>query len=380
MEQTPLVSVVVPSYEQGKFLSTTLESLVSQTYPRIEVIVQDNRSRDQSAAILARFRDRLSQVVVEADEGQSDALRRGFRRATGSILTWLNADDLLMPDAVEEAVRAFTEDGELGVVYGDCAHISGSGQFLRYFYEIQPYSETLLRNAIDFITQPGTFFRRGAYDKIGGIDPDLHYAMDWDLWCRFASAGLGFRKLERVVSAARFYPETKTASGGFRRALEILKVNARHKTSLVPWGGLSHLYGDLLRPRLRAVEPVARWIYRRMGPGETLALSEVHGLARGNIVVGSRFFVRFPVFRKIAGATMRLLCDDEPTLRAQSAIFVAGTSFRMEGRMDGTSVDWRFPEPLAANAISIECELDPERARDKRLHLAEIVLDWSDAE
>src|SRR6185295_11209871 len=134
------VSIVVPSFQHGRFLTCALESLLRQTYSNIEIIVQDNGSTDETPEILARYRSRLALVCTEKDAGQSDALRKGFERSHGEILGWLNADDLLLPDAVEKIVARFQQEPAAAVVYGHAVLLSETGQFIRYFHEIQAFS------------------------------------------------------------------------------------------------------------------------------------------------------------------------------------------------------------------------------------------------
>lgn len=362
-ERNPLVSVVVPSFQQGRFLGVALRSLLNQSYTNLEILVHDNQSTDESEAILEAHRAEID-AVIEADRGQSDALARGFCRAQGSILTWLNADDLLMPDAIATAVDAFESAGRPDVVYGHCAHLTRQGDFDRYFYEIQPFSRTLLRNTADFIAQPGTFFRSDTYRGIGGIREDLHYAMDWELWCRFARSGASFHFSDQVLAGARFYPATKTSSGGWSRAREILYVNKLHKTGWVPWGALAHLYGDVLRPRVGNLASVPRWFFRSIGPGGAIEPSQVLGLREGNVVVGRDFTLAFPVARKIAGFELHVMTASSSTGAAYTATLRQGGGSGVETSQRSSAsgkVSWRFETPVAPAALEVVCRLE-ERA------------------
>lgn len=371
--QLPLVSVVIPSFEQGRFLRAALRSLVGQDYPRVEILVQDNCSTDRTAEVLGEFETKIDSIRVERDGGQSDALRRGFERARGEILTWLNADDLLMPDAIANAVEAFTASDTPDVVYGHCAHVEESGTFQRYFYEVQDYSASLLRNVADFISQPGTFFSRDAYDAVGGLDGDLHYAMDWDLWCRFARGGLRFRRLDEVMAAARFYPATKTSSGGLSRVREILSVNRRYQTDRLPWGAMSHLYGDVIRPRFGGFDGLARWIYRRVGPGYRLNRTVVNGLRDRNVVSNPDFLISFPVCVPIFGVEMRLERNPEGTPIQFSASLVANGISHSAEAVAG-SAKWNFPASIIPKAIGIRCRIDESVLRGGEVRVADVRL------
>ncbi len=234
MAEKPLVSIITPSYNQAAFLDETIRSVLSQDYANIEYIVVDGGSTDGSVEIIKRYADRIAKWVSEPDEGQSHAINKGFRMATGDIVAWLNSDDLYFPDAVSTAVKRFVEHADLGLFYGHCVFIDRDGAFVRYFTEVEPYDEFRLRNCTDFIMQPTTFFKRETLFDIGLLDTRLHYCMDWDLWCRFAESGCGVLCEPRLIAATRVYAETKTMGGSRARLDEIRRVLRRHRTGLWP--------------------------------------------------------------------------------------------------------------------------------------------------
>lgn len=369
----PLVSVVVPSWNKGRFLRPCLESLLRQTYPHVEIIVQDNCSTDETPDLLANYGPRLSQVVCEPDEGQSDALHRGFERARGDILAWLNADDLLMPDAIERAVAAFQQDATRDVVYGHCALVDEDGQFLRYFHEVQPFSAALLQNRLNYIAQPSTFFTRRAYEAIGGIDRALHYVMDWDLWCRFARGGHAFHFLDHVLSAARTYPETKTSGGGLDRLQEIFRLNQRYKTTRWPLAALAHAYHDFIASRRPQVHAFLRRLWQMITGQRFMTPSIVQGLGFPDRIAASAARIHFPYFGPLAGVTLTLHHPPEaPALRATLA-GLAGTPQR---RAEGTTFTWIFDPSQYFTAIDLEIQLNrgspaaDMRVRQVALHTA----------
>ena len=375
----PLVSIVVPSWQKGPFLRHALESLVEQTYPRLEVIVQDNLSTDETVGILQEFEPRLAQVVREKDRGQSDALSRGFARCRGEILGWLNADDMLMPDAIAQAVAALQAPSRPDVVYGHTAFLTQDGHFSRYFCEIRPFSSQWLRNFGPFIAQPSTFFRRAAYVTTGGLDPSLHYAMDWDLWCKMARSGHAFRFVDEVWSGTRMYRGTKTSAGGLRRIREILRVNRRHQTTRFPLAASAHLLGDVLPGRGPVLHGLFRWGWRRMTGRSQAPPTVVHGLTGSNLLAASPARIRFPVYDRVWGARVRLAVTGP-----------AGTVPRLRADLNGVAGEWITPNPpeileavwrceRPVRMASVDLEVEPLGARDPgALSLVSFLLDKTD--
>ncbi|MCK6473929.1 MAG: glycosyltransferase [Planctomycetes bacterium] len=301
-DATPLVSIVVPVWQQGRFLGSALESLLDQTYPHLEIIVQDNCSTDETEHVLERFRPRLACVVQEKDAGQSDALRRGFARCHGEILGWLNGDDLLMPDAIERAVAAFAAEPHPDVVYGHCVFLQENGQFLRYFHEIQPHRAEDLLNFSDYLCQPSTFFRRASYEKVGGLDEHLHFGMDWDLWCRFVEAGCVFRQIDEVLSGVRIYSAAKTYAGGMRRIAELYRINLRHKTTRFPYAAASYFLSDMIGGRLHLLHGLLRRAWRLTTGRAQAKSSVVRGLGAPDLIVEPEARVQLPVYARVASA------------------------------------------------------------------------------
>src|SRR5437867_5556810 len=142
----PLVSIVTPSFNQAAFLEQTILSVLNQDYPKIEYIVMDGGSSDGSVDIIRRYEERLASWTSQRDNGQTDAIRRGFDRATGTIFAWLNSDDLLAPSAVRIAVDAFRRFPDAGVVYGDRLHIDAKGNVIGVNRMPACYRSMLRRN------------------------------------------------------------------------------------------------------------------------------------------------------------------------------------------------------------------------------------------
>ena len=295
-------TVVTPSFNQGPFIEDTLRSVRAQVHPHVEHIVVDALSTDDTPAILDRYRDQLTAVIQEKDDGQSDAINKGFRRATGDVIAWLNADDYYFPRALTKAALAFDHDPALDVLYGDCVYTGARGQFLRYFTEVRPFDKAALLNHSNYIMQPSCFFRRSTVEKLGLLRAELRYTMDWDLWCRLAHAGAKFQYLPNLLSANREHGSTKTLSGGRERQREIRRIHRKHRTSLVPWAAISFALGERLK-RLGNYDH-GSWVYRYARRGKRLLRREPHNHLYGLEAHGSRldhqFRIRFPYYREPA--------------------------------------------------------------------------------
>jgi glycosyltransferase involved in cell wall biosynthesis len=216
--ELPLVTIVTPSYNQAAFLEDTLRSVLAQDYPAIEYMVIDGGSTDGSVEIIRRYADRLAGWVSEPDQGQASAISKGFARASGDILAWLNSDDLYLPGAVSAAVKVFQTRSEAGLVYGNAITIDAQGRPLNRL----DFTNYDLVDLLSFriICQPSVFMRRRAYEQAGGIDPAYHFMLDHHLWIRIAKTA-PIVHIPQTWSAARFHPAAKNTSqaAGFSREI-----------------------------------------------------------------------------------------------------------------------------------------------------------------
>lgn len=226
MSSRPLVTIVTPTLNQGSFIRETIESVLAQGYSRIEYIVVDGGSSDGTRDVLRSYGDRLH-WVSEPDSGQAAAINKGFALGRGEILAWLNSDDTLLPDAVEHAVSAFESAPGTGMVYGRGLILDEAGRVLHPFAGIEPFFAWRLLNCLCFVLQPACFFRRSQFLAAGGLDEQLHYGLDWELWIRLA-ARTDVRFLDRELACSREYADTKTTRGGWRRIRELSEIARRH--------------------------------------------------------------------------------------------------------------------------------------------------------
>jgi glycosyltransferase involved in cell wall biosynthesis len=182
----PRISIVTPSYNQGQYLEETIQSILSQNYPNLEYIIIDGGSTDSSVDIIKRYSKYLAFWVSEKDKGQSDAINKGFAKATGDIFTWLNSDDLYNPGVLFQVADYWTKHPDCRFLTGDGEYVDPTGRIRWYYYKAGPFSHTDLFHTCKGIRllQPSVFFGRDAFVQAGGLENDLYYAMDLDLWLR----------------------------------------------------------------------------------------------------------------------------------------------------------------------------------------------------
>lgn len=208
----PLVSIVTPSLNQGKFIELTVRSVLGQSYANLEYIIVDGGSTDGTLGIIRRYEGRLK-WTSEKDTGQADAVNKGFRMARGEILGWINADDLYCPGAIDEAVQRFTGDPSVMMVYGAAKDIDGEGNVLQE-YPTEPFDLDRFPYRC-IICQPAAFMRKSLIDYVGYLNADLQCSMDLDLWIRCGLAqkenpGWKFVYVPRLWALNRLHDESKT--------------------------------------------------------------------------------------------------------------------------------------------------------------------------
>ena len=178
----PLISIIIPSYNQAAYLEQTISSVLQQNYPYLEYWVMDGASTDGSPAIIEKHAHRLAGWVSEKDLGQADAINKGFTRSSGEIIAWLNSDDLYLPGAVQQAVQALQADPGLAMVFADVRSIDSNSKM----FNVMRYGDWNLADlmAFNIIGQPGVFMRRSALEKAGYLDLNYHFLLDHQLWLR----------------------------------------------------------------------------------------------------------------------------------------------------------------------------------------------------
>jgi glycosyltransferase involved in cell wall biosynthesis len=231
MNSQPLVTIVTPSYNQVQFLEKTIQSVLGQDYGNLEYIIVDGGSSDGSQELIRSYENDLADWVSEPDSGQSEAINKGFELARGEILAWLNSDDLYYPWAVKGAVEALLSHSDIGMVYGDTDLIDEKGQVIGKFNAQQTNYQRLMRGGV-YIPQPAAFWRAELYRQVGPLDPSLYFAMDYDLWVRFAK-NAQILYIPELWSSFRLHGQGKTTVSDDRCWPEMKKVYQREGGGLI---------------------------------------------------------------------------------------------------------------------------------------------------
>jgi glycosyltransferase involved in cell wall biosynthesis len=219
ISRIPRISIVVPSFNQGKYISTCLTSILSQKYPNLELIVADGKSTDHTCSILRTYQNDLHWWCSEPDRGQAHALNKGFSHCTGDLLSWVNADDGLLPGTLFRVAAFFNNNAHADIVYGNRILIDETDMEIGRWV-LPPHNDRMLR-WWDVIPQETVFWRRSIWEKTGAyIDETFQFALDWDLWLRFQDKGALFFRIPFFIGLFRIHALQKTCkdieSVGFR--------------------------------------------------------------------------------------------------------------------------------------------------------------------
>jgi glycosyltransferase involved in cell wall biosynthesis len=220
----PTISIVTPSFNQVQHLAECLDSVLGQGYPGLEYLVVDGGSSDGSVEVLKAVGSRLAYWVSEPDRGQAAAVNKGWARAKGQVLGWINSDDLLRPEALTQVATAYMTHPQAAVIYGDVEEINDLGQHVRTKNMVGFGLRSLLLGKN--MGQPGVFITRRAYDQQGGLDESLHYALDFDYFLRawLSFPPNDFHHVPSVLAASRLWGRSKSAQQAARFGAEYRSV------------------------------------------------------------------------------------------------------------------------------------------------------------
>jgi glycosyltransferase involved in cell wall biosynthesis len=228
MKQTPLISIVTPSFNQASFIGEALESVRLQSADNYEHLVIDGMSTDGTIDLLRNQATNRKQKNVmwisERDSGQSEALNKGFRQAKGEIIGWLNSDDRYRAGCFKYVVQAFEDNPEVDIFYGDYLTVDAVGKVLKIRREIEFNAFVLLYHRILYIPTTATFFRRRVFEEGNWLDETLQYAMDLEFFIRLSKRGYRFKHIPQLLADFRMQPYSKTCTYPDRQRLEHRQV------------------------------------------------------------------------------------------------------------------------------------------------------------
>jgi len=238
----PRISIITPSFNQGAFLEQTILSVLQQCYADLEYIIIDGNSTDNSTDIIRRYESELNYWESQPDRGQTHALNKGFSRATGDIIAWLNSDDYYEPGCFEQVVSLFKAQPGADLISGSVRAVDEGGNHIRVFDARSPDYYPLLhhsrmhRNGLKTVIphQPSVFMRRNVMASIGRLNESLHYSMDYDLWLSCIENGFRFHVTNEILSNYRFHDGSKSNQGWQAFMDEWERVSLEHKLRLSP--------------------------------------------------------------------------------------------------------------------------------------------------
>jgi glycosyltransferase involved in cell wall biosynthesis len=313
-------SIVIPSLNQGMFVGDAIASLVEQHYPNVDILVVDGGSSDGTRKVLESYGAEI-RWISEPDEGQSHAIQKGMAMMEGSWCSWLNADDVHIGNALFRVDQAIQATPAADLVVGRGCYIDENGRRTRPYPTI-PIGESgdVSRELFlkGYVAQPSVFFRREAYERVGGIDRRIVYAMDYDLWVRLAKSEARFTFLDEELSGNRWHASTKTSRGMLDLLSEVVSIQLREYGIVSPYfvqavsDSLYSLFHS--RPRGDAYHLLFRWLYFKavwtwLNYQKPLYL--IGGLATETIamsgpLVGDRFDLRALIHHASTGLSDRL--------------------------------------------------------------------------
>lgn len=224
MNQLPKISIVTPSYNQGGYIERTITSILDQEYPDFEYIVMDGGSDDDTVDILKKYDDRLI-WKSEKDKGQTDAINKALKLATGDIYCYVNSDDMLMPNALKKVAERYQINSEAGIIYGHGYFGDENDNFIEPYFN-EPFNLNRLLD-LNYMCQPAVFFTRKAFEAVGGaFDDTFHHCMDYDMWIRIGKR-FPVECIPEYLAMLRIYPECKTNADRVNVHREALKLMKR---------------------------------------------------------------------------------------------------------------------------------------------------------
>lgn len=260
----PKISIITPSLDQGKFLEDTILSVLNQNYPNLDYIIIDGGSTDNSIEIISKYKKKLTYWISEPDKGQTNAINKGFEKATGDIINWINSDDLLAPGSLNCLTKEIRNSPNADFYFGDYRVIDKNGREI-FSRKSPPYNFNTLFYGRQLSCQPAVFFKRSLLENIGYLDESFNFCMDTEFWIRAACKGAKFKQVKFYIAITRFHDQAKTT-----RMQQILhdehKMVVRRYNSLSFLGKHSkaeNIYYTLMNRFWRLAAALKRIVFRK---------------------------------------------------------------------------------------------------------------------
>jgi glycosyltransferase involved in cell wall biosynthesis len=345
-DTTHRISIITPSFNQGRYLEQTIRSVLLQQYPNLEYIVVDGGSSDQSVQVLEYYDRWLSYWVSEPDGGQSMAINKGLRQSTGSIVAYLNSDDYYLPGAFHAVLSTFAERPEHDLIYGRCQFVDYEGGLLsEHLGSIRSFDDIIDLWDVWWqrrqLVQPEVFWTRRIMDKIGLLNERLHYGMDYDYWTRILRNGALISSVDYPVAAFRFHASQKStaAQKAAEELLAIVQPYLWERDAAIPW--------------CRRLKLQGRWLYSRYFlPQVVQSLASNQGRFARYFTLG-KVVLAFPQIMLEPGFQSRLLNVLKRRSNRDPKNSSMGYSGQVAGKEDGT--------PNRRTAITVRGERDPSK-------------------
>lgn len=224
----PRISIITPCFNHVRYIEQTILSVLNQNYPNLEFIIVDGGSTDGSVDIIRKYHTQLTWWISERDNGQTEAINKGFRKATGEIVTWLNSDDYYLPDTLKKVSRIYNEKC-FDFLAGTVRIVDVNGNFIEDKPTVWPSVNERLYDSLPYVGQPATFFRRSLLDLVGYLDESFHFAMDFDFWLKLRQKKVEFTIVDEVFTCFRQHSDAKTSKGSLVFVNEIFCQYAKPK-------------------------------------------------------------------------------------------------------------------------------------------------------
>ena len=223
----PKISIITPSYNQGQFISETIESVITQNYPNLEYIIIDGGSTDKTPEVIEEYSNYITYWVSEPDKGQTDAINKGLKRATGEIVAWLNSDDIYEPGSFQKVADSYAANHNTEIFLGDVFSFFPDGRTELWVNRFE--AEDFLNRVS--IHQPGVFWKKSLHDRYGYLDESFYYLMDYEFWMRtFFNSRI--QKLDTVLTRFRVHDEAKTGRNPIGLYDDYRRVMSRFANSI----------------------------------------------------------------------------------------------------------------------------------------------------